>query len=150
MSGLYNLIHGVTPMTFLVLPMLGKHPDEYPRFRDCFVTHSVNKKGNKINYIDVFTRVGGGNRNCGYGEEKLMEHPNFHKTWDWEDDSTYGIYRFTVPERWKDDFEKIISEDHEITEISDEYLEEMCRVYPKLAEQFRTMIRPNKEDTKES
>ncbi len=32
---LYNMINGVNPATFFILPMLGKHPDEYPRFRDC-------------------------------------------------------------------------------------------------------------------
>lgn len=34
---LYNMLNGVNPCTFLILPMLGKHPDEYPRFRDCFI-----------------------------------------------------------------------------------------------------------------
>ena len=34
---LYNMINGVQPAAFFVLPMLGKHPDEYPRFRDCFI-----------------------------------------------------------------------------------------------------------------
>jgi hypothetical protein len=28
---LYNMVHGTTQATFFVLPMLGKHPDEYPR-----------------------------------------------------------------------------------------------------------------------
>lgn len=34
---LYNMINGVNPATFIILPMLGKHPNEYPRFRDCFI-----------------------------------------------------------------------------------------------------------------
>ena len=40
MSGLYNLINGVNLATFIILPMLGKHPDEYPRFRDCFIAEN--------------------------------------------------------------------------------------------------------------
>ena len=56
------MINGVNPATFLFLPMLGKHPDEYPRFRDCFISEDETQK-------IVFTRVGGGNRNCGFGEE---------------------------------------------------------------------------------
>ena len=36
---LYNMICGVKPATFFVLPMLGEghHPDTWPRFRDCFL-----------------------------------------------------------------------------------------------------------------
>ena len=29
-------MNGVNPATFFILPMLGKHPDEFPRFRDCW------------------------------------------------------------------------------------------------------------------
>lgn len=131
MSGLYNLINGVNPAAFFILPMLGKHPDEYPRFRDCFV-------GDDENSIEVLTRVGGGNRNCGYGEEELMQHPNFIKTYDLDEDNTYGWYIFSVPEKWKEDFDKIVSGNP--TEISDEYFNEMIRVYPKLEEKFREMF----------
>ena len=33
---MYNMMHGCNQSTFSILPMLGKHPDKYPRFRDCF------------------------------------------------------------------------------------------------------------------
>lgn len=131
MSGLYNLINGVNPATFFILPMLGKHPDEYPRFRDCFVSDDNT-------CIEVLTRVGGGNRDCGYGEEELMKHPNFIKTYDWDEDNTYGWYIFSVPEKWKEDFDKIIN--GSLAEISDEYFNEMIRVYPKLEDKFREMF----------
>ena len=72
---LYNMLNGVNIATFFILPMLDKHPDEYPRFRDCFI-------GEDKNSIVVYTRVGGGNRNCGFGEEELYKHPNFIKTYD--------------------------------------------------------------------
>lgn len=84
----------------------------------------------------MLTRVGGGNR--GFGEEELMKHPNFIKTFDHEEDNTYGWYVFSVPERWKEDFDKIAHGD--ITEISDEYFNEMIRVYPKLEDKFREMF----------
>jgi len=29
-----EIINGANPSTFFILPMLDKHPDEYPRFRD--------------------------------------------------------------------------------------------------------------------
>lgn len=62
---LYNMINGVNLSAFIFLPMLGKHPNEYPRFRDCFL-------GEDENSIVVFTRVGGGNRKCGFGEEETL------------------------------------------------------------------------------
>ena len=122
---LYNIMNGVNPATFLILPMLDKHPDEYPRFRDCFV--------NEEHQIEVLTRVGGGNRNCGYGEESLEQDPNFVKTYDDDLDCTYGYYVFNVPEKWKADFNRILNNE----KPSDEYIEQMCKVYPKLADKFR-------------
>ena len=122
---IYHLMHGVNPAAFLILPMLGKHPDEYPRFRDCFVTED--------NHILVLTRVGGGNRNDGYGEEELYKDPHFIKTYDADWDCTYGYYEFSVPDEWKADFDAIINGG----KPSKEYLEQMCKVYPKLADTFR-------------
>lgn len=129
---LYNLINGVNPATFFFLPMLGKHPDEFPRFRDCFV-------GEDCNSIVVYTRVGGNNRNRGFGEEKLYNHPNFVKTYDDDIDSTYGYYVFSVPDEWRDDFINLLTK----TKVSDAYLEQMCKVFPKLENIFRSMFKSN-------
>ena len=111
---LYNLINGFNISCVLVLPMLGKKADEYPRFRDCFV--SPDEK-----HILVLLRVGGPNRNQGYGEESLYKMPTFIRTYDDEEDSTYGMYEFDVPERWKDDFCHISQGD--LDKVSDEYVE---------------------------
>ena len=131
---LYNVINGVNPATFLILPMLGKHPDEYPRFRDCFVT----KDGN----ILVLTRVGGANRGTGYGEEELLKSPYFVKTYDAEDDNTYGFYEFTVPDEWKEDFNLLM----EGKKPSEKYLDQMCKVYPKLEEKLRSQFAEAKQE----
>jgi len=129
---LYNMINGVNPAAFFILPMLGeKHPDNYPRFRDCFVT--------KDNNIAVYTRVGGGNRNCDYGEEELYEHPNFIKTYDDDFDNTYATYEFSVPKEWKDDFNKILG--GELKEISQAYKDRLYKVYPKLKDKFDEMFK---------
>lgn len=70
---LYNMIHGMNPIAFFVLPMLGdKHPDEWPRFRDVFLKDEEHPEYDM--FIHVYTRVGGGNRNEGYGEEELYKH----------------------------------------------------------------------------
>lgn len=123
---LYNMINGVNPATFFILPMLGeKHPDNYPRFRDCFVDN---------NEIHVYTRVGGGNRNCEFGEEELQQHPNYLRDFDDEYDSTYATYVFSIPDEFKNDFDLITS--GKIKEISEVYKERLYKVYPKLKDTF--------------
>lgn len=123
---LYNMINGVNPAIFFILPMLGeKHPNNYPRFRDCFIDN---------NEIHVYTRVGGGNRNCGFGEEELQQHPNYLRDFDDEEDSTYATYVFSIPDEFKNDFELITS--GKIREISKKYKERLYKVYPKLKETF--------------
>lgn len=138
MSNLYNAVNGVNNCTFFILPMLGKHPDEYPRFRDCFLNDDEHPEYK--NKIHVYTRVGGGNRGCGFGEEELMKHPDFITTYDDSFDRTYASYVFNVPEKWQADFDKIIS--GKLIDISDEYKKEMIRVYPKLEEKFNSMFNP--------
>ncbi len=122
------MICGYNPSVFYILPMLGKHPDELPRFRDCFI-------GEDKNTIEIYTRVGGNNRGCGFGEEKLIKHPNFIKTYDDDFDNTYGTYVFSVPDRWRKDFDKI--KDGRLFGISDEYFNEIIRIYPKIEDELR-------------
>jgi hypothetical protein len=122
---LYHLVNGVNPATFLILPMMGKHPDEYPRFRDCFISKDKN--------ILILTRCGGSNRGA-YDDEWMAKLPNFVKTYDAEDDSSYAFYEYTVPEEWKEDFNKILAGE----KPSEKYVDQMCKVFPKLEEKFRT------------
>ena len=123
---LYNMINGANPATFFILPMLGeKHPEQYPRFRDCFVD------GDEIH---VYTRVGGGNRDCDFGEEELQQHPNYLRDEDDDFDSTYATYIFSVPNEWKEDFEKIKC--GKLKEISQAYKDRLYAVFPKLKDTF--------------
>lgn len=121
---LYNMIHGYNPACVLILPMLGRRSEEYPRFRDCFAEN---------NQILVYTRVGGGNRNSGFNEDKLYEDENFVTTYDDEDDNTYGYYVFNVPDRWKSDYEYIMN--NQMDKVSDEYVNVCKELYPVLTEQ---------------
>lgn len=122
---LYNMMNGFNPACLFFMPMLGRKQDEYPRFRDCFLADDEE-------HIVIFTRVGGPNRDTGFGEEKLYEDPNFVKTYDDEEDSTYGYYEFSVPEKWKKDFDTIVAGKFE--EVSDEYVSYVREFYPLLAE----------------
>lgn len=122
---LYNAIMGYNPACIGLLPMLGRTLDEYPRFRDCFLSDDKKR-------IVVFTRVGGGNRDCGYGEDELYKDENFVCTYDDDFDSTYGYYEFNVPSKWKKDFDAMISNGAKA--VSDEYVLHVKEFYPKLAE----------------
>lgn len=119
---LYNMINGYNPACLLILPMLGRKQEDYPRFRDCYVTDENN--------IAIYTRVGGGNRNCGFGEEALYDDENFIKTYDDEFDETYATYEFKVPDRWKNDFDKILNS--KMSDVSNEYIKYLKNFYPKL------------------
>ena len=131
MSGLYNVLHGYNQACVFILPMLGRKMEEYPRFRDCFVDKETG-------LIAVFTRVGGGNRDCGMGEEELYDDPNFVSTRDAEYDSTYGYYYFKVPEKWKSDFDLILA--GRIKEASDEYWQMIYDFYPNLKDQIAKLL----------
>ena len=122
---LYNMMNGFNPACVFIMPMLGRKQAEWPRFRDCWVTEEEN--------IAIYTRVGGGNRNCGYGEEQLYEDPNFLNTYDDEYDTTYATYEFKVPEKWKADFDLIMG--GKIKEVSEEYKVYLKEFFPKLAEE---------------
>ena len=123
--GLYNMVYGFNPTCLFIMPLLGRRESEYPRFCGCFVEDGK---------IAIFTRVGGNNRDCGFGEEELYADPNFASTYDDEEDSTYGIYLFNVPEKWKSDFNKIL--DGRIEETSEEYKNYIKEFWPTMADKL--------------
>lgn len=127
MGGLYNMIHGYNPACFWIMPMLGRKEDEWPRFRDCYVEE---KDG--LQLIAIYTRVGGNNRNCGFGEEELYKDPLFVETVDDDFDNTYATYYFKVPEKWKADFDLILAGKEK--EVSKEYQEYLKEFFPLLNE----------------
>lgn len=130
---LYNMINGVNQATFFILPMLGKHPDDYPRFRDCFSRYDIYPE--YTNHIFVYTRVGGGNRED-YEEQinVLRNNENYVSDFDDDYDSTFATFIFKVPDIWKDDYNKIMSGD--LMNISNEYFKQIKIIFPKLSEQF--------------
>lgn len=131
MSNIYNLVNGVNPATFFILPMLGNHPDWYPRYRDCWVTDDENS-------IAVLTRVGSSNKGFGCGEEKMYNHPEYIKDEDFPEDPTYGIYYFRIPEKWKSDFDILLRK--KSGKVSKEYIEECKRVFPKISDKIKNYL----------
>ena len=129
---LYNMMYGVNTATFYILPMLGKHPDEYPRFRDCFVSDCNTK-------IEILTRTGGGNREAYEKEnEEMTKMENYISDCDDYEDNTYVCWVFSVPEEFKDDFQLVM--DGKLKETSKEYKERLHKIYPKLKEQFDKVL----------
>lgn len=132
---LYNLVNGVNPAAFFFLPLIGEghHPDEFPRFRDCFLEQ------NETPEIVILTRTGGNNRDD-YEEENewIRSLSGFIADEDDDFDSTYARWRFAVPEQWQTDFtfmtEMSIGEGAKQT--SPEYRALLRRVYPKLSEKW--------------
>lgn len=124
-GSIYNLMNGVNPATFFFIPMLGKHPDSYPRFRDCFV--------NKDKKILILTRLGHGD----YEEEQeeMRAIPNYLNDYVMEDDQTYRMFVYKCPSEWESDWDCLIKGKRP----SNAYIDRMCKVYPKLEENFRKM-----------
>ena len=110
--------------------MLGKHPEKYPRFRDCFV---------RDNKIHIYTRTGGGNREYYEKENNIIrDMDGFVNDFDDSFDSTFATWVFDVPEKWETDFDKIINGDTK--SISKEYRDELKRIFPKLADKFDRIL----------
>ena len=153
---LYNMIMGVNPCTFFILPMLGRHADEYPRFRDCRINDEDRPEYD--DHIHVYTRMGGGNRGC-WEEVKNRQHcqcpgcrlerltkedEHFVATFDDSFDSTYATYVFKVPEKWELDFKKI--KNGNIGGVSKAYREELYKIYPKAKDKFDNMFQKYKSN----
>lgn len=129
---MYNMMNGATPATFLILPMLGKHPDEYPRFRDCF---TADEEHGIENAIIIYTRTGGGNREAYEEENALMQAmKGYQQDYDDTVDSTYACFVFDIPKKFKADFDLI--QNGKFTEISKAYQKKLYEVYPKLSEKW--------------
>lgn len=155
---LYNMVNGVQPATFFILPMLGKHPDDYPRFRDCFVgkqntDDELDQFGIPVQHhgeeelISVYTRVGGGNRDSYQDEiDELRAMPEYVEDFDDDFDSTFATFVFSVPEMFKKDFKLI--KNGKLDRVSPEYQKQLRKVYPKLNDKFDEIFAPPKPKKK--
>ncbi len=138
---LYHMVAGVNPSTFTLLPALGHHPDEFPRFRDCFYGDPERPKTE--DKMIIYTRTGGGNREAYEAENEWIKSlPGFLFDYDDDFDNTYANWVFDIPEEWKADVDLFIQ--GRGRECSDAYLDRMCEIYPKLADKFRETLRGEK------
>lgn len=144
---LYNAVNGVNQAVFYALPMLwSKHPNEYPRFRNCFfgrMTRSTmfDQMGIPImdlsedDIITIFTRTGGGNRSVFALEiAELKSHPNFIEEHDDTFDKTFACFEYSIPDEWLEDY-KLVRKGL-LWETSEKYQEQVKKVYPKIADKL--------------
>lgn len=132
---LYNMMNGVNTMAvFFILPSLGKHPDEYPRFRDAFIGDP--ERTGTDGKIIIYTRTGGGNReHCADENAAIRAMDGFLFDYDDDFDGTYANWVFDIPDKWKDDIEKLLS--GRAAEVSDEYRDLCQSVFPKIADKIK-------------
>lgn len=113
---MYNLIFGSNPIGPVLLAMLKLTPGNVGRYRDAGVYEGK---------IAVYTRNGGGNRECWtisnwdegkcsgcvgcFMEEDVQKHPNYLYDQDDEFDSTYATIYYSFPEEWKELLEQLDS-----------------------------------------
>jgi hypothetical protein len=89
---LYNIVQGMNPAADLILATLGLTRNEVGRFRDAFVTDNDE--------IAVYTRNGGGNREC-WHHDHVGNADCKGRSWQEEEDEyvlshgTYGSYQKT-------------------------------------------------------
>lgn len=126
MGGLYNMLAGWNPAYVWLAPMLtDENPqDFFPRFRDCWLSDSGDA-------IEIFTRVGGGNREYyEYEIEALRDMPTYQRDYDDDFDCTYATFEFGVPDEWSEDFEHV--KNGEFDKLSEAYVDRMQKCYEKL------------------
>lgn len=102
---MYNMMFGQNPLSEIILASLGLTKRDVGRFRDCYVAEGK---------IVVYTRNGGGNRECWNQDKddgecncpgctinfKLPKHPFYISDEDDEFDSTYASIYFKFPEEY--------------------------------------------------
>lgn len=113
----YNMLLGENPLSGILLSILGfTTKDQIPRYRDCYWNGE---------YIAIYTRTGGGNRDYYESLETCMEnypeyfkevpqdypqgpwnsdlrkHPEYVKDEDDDFDSTYATFYFNLPAKFE-------------------------------------------------
>lgn len=115
---LYNVLHGMNAnLAVMLSPFLPRRADQFPRFRDIFTSADDSPvKGD----IYVYTRMGGGNRDCWDGccEERpciacdayqLEREPTCVRRYDDDYDCTYSTFVFRVADEHRADFDVLVA-----------------------------------------
>jgi hypothetical protein len=99
----------------------------------------TKKKSTRKNIICVFTRVGGGNR-PDYEKEiaELRKKPGYITDYDDKFDCTFASFIYSVPKKWKEDYDAICNED--FLKVSDTYIDHIIKVFPLLKDKISKLF----------
>jgi hypothetical protein len=109
---MYNLVFGMNPGAVLILAMIGRKREDFIRFRDCYVADGM---------VCVYTRNGGGNRDCYCDEEPdphctgcfmsgpVRDFPYYLRDEDDEFAYTYATIYFSFPPEYRAELEAMDS-----------------------------------------
>lgn len=102
---LYNALFGENEEASVLLGMLGVNKEYFTRFRDVDLIDDGEK-------IQVFTRLGGGNRE-GYAAtwNKIKTHELYIKDYDDDFDCTYAYIEFNIPSEFKETAKKMFKDE---------------------------------------
>lgn len=129
---MYNMLFGKNPDRNIILKMIGITEEACGRFRDCYIEDEN---------IIVFTRLGGGNRECycdtdeehnssdsgcyQHNIEYLQANTNYVKDYDDGFDETYAYFVYNIPEQFKELAKKYATKGENLKEKFDSIIEEM-------------------------
>jgi hypothetical protein len=147
---LYNLMNGMNAeLAILMSPFLPRPADQFPRFRNCFI-QADDYHGEAKGDIFVYTRMGGGNRECW-----INEPPHEAKDcnacdanelealavarYDDEFDSTYSTFVFKVSDEDRADYDALVTGN--MGALSDRYMERLTQIFAERdSEKINTFI----------
>jgi hypothetical protein len=113
MGGMYNALFGMNQAVPYLLDILKLTPEETGRLRDAYV---------KDGHIILYTRNGGGNREWqAEAITRMRNHPNYIKDWDWDFDSTYANFEFSVPDGQTSAGKAGMTDNHQLINLIAEY-----------------------------
>lgn len=135
----YNMIFGENANSDLILKALDLTRKDIGRFRDIFL---------KDGKIELYTRLGGGNRRCPCDKdevenhscsvcyrneiERLQNHPNYIKDEDDNFDDTYATFYFEYPEKHKKWLKALEMGELDLSKKSE--IEDLKENYPNLVD----------------
>lgn len=129
----YNAIFGFDPGCIFFLPMIGRSRDDFPIFRDCFLSDPSKRT------IEIMTRTGGFNREAFADEnQQITQFDGYLSDRDDKFDPTYAYWEFAIPEKWHADFDAIVRRGY--AALSGEYKAMIFEAHPSLKEKIESEL----------
>lgn len=137
-ANFHNLIEGVTPTTIMVLPVLGKHPFDYP----CFWNAFMGNKGSKVaGKLLIFTHTAGKREKYQAEHAAITLMDGYLTNYDAGPHKAYVCWVFDIPQQWQSDVDKMLA--LRPMEASMEYRNLILNTFPELEKKLIPMLFKN-------